>query len=73
MPAFLRKDRLNGKEIADEVSLADFNAAKNMVSELFDKHDHAFAFEERRFENGVRAVAIRDKSHKILYQLKTIL
>lgn len=62
---------MNGDEILTQVELPDFFQAYKTVDSFFER-ENVFSMEATDYRNGIKAITLRDKKHKILYQLKTL-
>lgn len=62
----------NGCKLKTIVEYSDFKAAFDEMDGKFQIDDNVYAFEQKQFENGKMGLSLKDKSNKIIIQLKTI-
>lgn len=60
----------NGKPVKTSVSYPDLDYVRRLLQREFMGNDQAWAFEERKYENGKIGFSLKDTGNKIIIQIK---
>lgn len=65
---YLKNDMI----VHDVVDYTSYESAKTETENIFDTDPNVCIFEEVKYDNGKKSVALKDRNHRILLKLKTI-